>query len=68
MGAHITVLLKKRQSLLAKIRLIAWKASSALKSSAAQYVPGKRYSVLAGVAAGAEHQLFAALIPPSGDV
>jgi len=36
MGAHITALLKKRQSLLPKFRPIAWKASSALKSPAAQ--------------------------------
>jgi hypothetical protein len=31
MGAHITALLKKRQSLLLKTHLIAWKASSGLK-------------------------------------
>ena len=30
MGAHITALLKKRQCLLLKTQLIAWKASSAL--------------------------------------
>jgi len=30
MGAHITALLKKRQCLLLKTQLIAWKANSAL--------------------------------------
>jgi len=32
MGAHITAPLKKRQSLLPKIRAIAWKANNALKA------------------------------------
>ena len=61
MGAHITALLKKRQCLLLKNQLIAWKASSGQQ-------PQKNHSALAGAAAGAEHQLFASLIPPSGEV
>ena len=53
MGANITAPPWERQSLFRKIRLIAWKASSAAKSPATQHLPENPYSALAGVAAGA---------------